>query len=376
MNSLFLIAAFNAFFFAALRIQKKPGALHDRILFSWLVYLGLFTGIYALFSESLFTGYPVLSASFISLLLLHGPFLYLYVSSLVKKTKQRTLRKLIHFAPFLIFNLYFILLSFHAGAAEHIRLDHSDRDQSTPWFFQVFLVLTVLSGPFYFIKSSRLFKELDINIRNNFSYAEGINLGWLRKLVYMFGLVWTLLMIMSTLHHVFHMFSWVFCTQGITLSLSIFIILIGYFGLKQREIFSFPEKAMVVSQEKQEKYAGSALKEEDAKQYAERLLSHMGSQKPYLDPDLTLAGLADALDIPSHYLSQIINERIGSNFFDFINQHRVEEIKRRIADPSYAHYSLLGIAFESGFNSKSAFNRVFKKLTGRTPSEFKREQEV
>ena len=102
----------------------------------------------------------------------------------------------------------------------------------------------------------------------------------------------------------------------------------------------------------------------------------MVSQKPYLDPDLTLPGLADELDIPSHYLSQIINERIGSNFFDFINQHRVEEIKRRIADPSYAHYSLLGIAFESGFNSKSAFNRVFKKLTGRTPSEFKREQEV
>jgi len=75
--------------------------------------------------------------------------------------------------------------------------------------------------------------------------------------------------------------------------------------------------------------------------------------------------------IPTHQLSRVINEHFGRNFFDFINGYRVAEVKRKILDPAYAHFSLLGIAFESGFNSKSAFNRVFKKITGQTPSQFK-----
>jgi AraC-like DNA-binding protein len=100
----------------------------------------------------------------------------------------------------------------------------------------------------------------------------------------------------------------------------------------------------------------------------------MASEKPYLDPNLSLPQLANDSGIPSHYLSQIINETFGLNFFDFINQYRVEEVKTKIVDPKFDSYSLLGIAFECGFNSKSAFNRIFKKSTGLTPREYKRMQ--
>jgi len=78
------------------------------------------------------------------------------------------------------------------------------------------------------------------------------------------------------------------------------------------------------------------------------------------------------LNIISHYLSQVINEQFNLNFFDFVNRYRVEVFKEKIKDTVFRNYSLLGIAFECGFNSKSAFNRIFKQATGLTPSQFKK----
>lgn len=376
MKYIFLIAAFNAFFFAILLFQKKTKALHDRILVFWLVYLGLYTGVYGLYSSELFTNFPLLSVSFISLLTLHGPFLYLYISSLAKNSNKFKSKDLLHFTPFVLFNIYLIISSFFPLISNRISLNHVIREHGSPLIFQLFLILTVLSGPLYFVLSTRLFKQLDSNIANNFSFSENIDLDWLRKLVYSFGLVWTLLMIVATIHHVFHLFSWIFCTDGIFLSLSIFIILIGYFGLKQKEIFSHSEKESFVMEQKPEKYSGSGLKKEDSEEYLLRLNQYMDTKKPYLNPDINLPQLSKDLNIPSHYLSQVINENIGLNFFDFINRYRVEEIKSKIIDPKYTNYSILGIAFESGFNSKSAFNRVFKNSTGITPSEYKKNVSV
>lgn len=228
MKFIFLIAAFNAFFFSVLLFQKKPKAVHDKILIFWLTYLGLYTGIYGLFSLELFIHFPLLSVSFISLLLLHGPFLYVYIASLIINSTKFKSINLLHFVPFLLINFYLIVVSFFPILAERISLSHAASEHESPILFQLFLILIVFSGPAYFVLSTRLFKKLDIQIFNNFSSAENFNLDWLRKLVYIFGSVWTLLMAAATIHHVFHLFSWIFCTDGISLSLSIFIILIGY----------------------------------------------------------------------------------------------------------------------------------------------------
>jgi AraC-like DNA-binding protein len=372
MEYIFLIAAFNAIFFAVLLFQKIPKALHDRILISWLIYSGLYTGIYGLTYNVLFTRYPLLSAAFVSLLLLHGPFLFLYISALVREKYRLNVKDLFHFIPFILFNIYLLAVSLFPEISRNIRLDHVETIHEPPFLFKFFLTITALSGPAYFMFSIRLFKILDINIFNNFSYSENINLEWLRKLVYSFGSIWTLLMTVAAIHHVFHIFSWIFCTHGISLSLSVFIILIGYYGLRQREIFSSDAREDFVTDQKINKYSGSGLKEHDAKRYINILESFMEKGKPYLDPEINLPRLAESLNMPSHYLSQVINEHFGSNFFEFINRYRVEEIKRRIDDPAYKNLTILGIAFESGFNSKSAFNRVFKNTTGLTPSEYKR----
>jgi AraC-like DNA-binding protein len=375
MKFIFLIASFNALFFSLLILQKNK-ALHDKILICWLIYLGLYTGIYGLFADKLFTGYHLLSVSFISLLLLHGPFLYLYISALIDDKAQFSREKLLHFMPFILFNLFIIISSIFPEVSERIRLDHWESGHKTPLLFNVFLLITVISGPFYFIQSILLFKKLDINIFNNFSSYENVNLDWLRKLVYSFGCIWTVLIIITIIHHVLHMFSWIFCTHGLTLSLSAFIILIGYYGLKQKEIFTqYPNRSTEYVTEPKAKYAGVVLKDSEIQEYVDKLKHFMLIEKPYLDANISLPELANKLNIPSHHLSRVINEQFGTNFFDFINRYRIDEVKIRIGNPKYENLSLLGIAFDCGFNTKSAFNRVFKKMTGITPSEYRKQVE-
>lgn len=373
MKYILIIATFNALFFAILILQKKR-TVHDKIMTAWLVYLGIYVGLYAVFSDVLFTKYQLFSASFISLLLLHGPFLYLYISSLTNDKFQISWKNLIHFTPFVLFNLYIVLASFFPHYAQKIRLDHSDNVHGTAYFFNLFLILTVLSGPVYILLTIRLFRKLDINIFNNFSVSENVSLDWMRKLIYTFGVVWTVLMIFTTIHHVFGLFSWSFCTNGLFLSLSVFILLIGFLGLNQKEIFvQYPDKQIeYVIDEPKAKYATTLLKEDEMDDYIKKIVQYMDEEKPYLDADISLPELSERMNIPSHHLSRVINEKLNLNFFDFINQYRVEEVKLRIHDPQYEHLSILGIAFDSGFNTKSAFNRVFKKMTGMTPSEFKR----
>ena len=372
MNYIFWIATFNALFFVFLLLQKKK-ALHDKILIYWLVYLGAYTGSYAFLSNKLFTDFHLLSVSFISLLLLHGPFLYLYISALTGEKFKIHKKDQLHFVPFFLFNIFILVGSFLPEISTRIRLDHVASEHGAPFLLVLFLILTVLSGPIYFILSIRLFKKLDINIFNNFSSSENINPDWLRKLVYSFGAIWTILMGFATIHHVFHLFSWIFCTNGLFLSLSVFIILIGYFGLKQKEIFiQYQDNNIGYVTEPKEKYAGVLLKEIDAELYVSKIIQFMDREKPYLDANLSLPRLAIMLQIPSHLLSRVINDNLGLNFFDFINQYRINEVKAKIDNPGFNNLSLLGIAFDCGFNTKSAFNRVFKKITGLTPSEYKK----
>ena len=99
----------------------------------------------------------------------------------------------------------------------------------------------------------------------------------------------------------------------------------------------------------------------------------MQKERPYLESELTLPKLADLLQVPPHHLSQVINESLGQNFFDFVNAHRVEEAQRLLRDPERSAYTVLAIAEEAGFNSKTAFNTAFKKVTGKTPTEFRQQ---
>lgn len=371
MKYIFFIASFNAIFFAVLLIKKKHKKLHDNILICWLIYLGLFIASQVLLSD-LVIKKQLLSNILISMFMLHGPFLYIYITTLTTKNYKLSKRDLLHFLPAAGFIIYLLFSSIFPLYFERISINHVSKNIEPPLPFIIFLIVTALSGPVYFLLSINLFKKLDINIFNNFSYSEEIDLDWLRKLVYIFGAIWSILIIIAIIHHVFKLFSMAFCLDGLFLSLSIFIMLIGYYGLSQKEIFnnSYGESNDFIT-DVPIKYVGFSLKEADIENYIQKLNHYMIKEKPYLISSLTLPQLASNLEIPSHHLSKVINENFESNFFDFINKYRIEEVKAKLANPKFNNFSLLGIALDSGFNSKSAFNRVFKKITGLTPSKYK-----
>jgi AraC-like DNA-binding protein len=149
----------------------------------------------------------------------------------------------------------------------------------------------------------------------------------------------------------------------------------SFYAIRQPEMLDYPvaqrEEDDIAVQAGAEKYAKSGLRKEQAEAYLTKLLSYMDDEKPYLDGDLTIHHLAQKTGIPRHYITEVLNEKYGRNFFTFVNEYRVREVISRINDPKYQHYTILAIAFDAGFNSKSTFNTIFKAYTGNTPSEYR-----
>jgi AraC-like DNA-binding protein len=133
-----------------------------------------------------------------------------------------------------------------------------------------------------------------------------------------------------------------------------------------------PAKELIVAQVPVRKYQKSGLDSAASDLLYAKLLSVMEKDKPYLEPDLSIFKLAENLGVPRHHLSQVINEKAEKTFFDFINHYRVEEVKRQLADPTLANRNILGLALDSGFNSKATFNAAFKKMAGITPSAYQK----
>ena len=153
--------------------------------------------------------------------------------------------------------------------------------------------------------------------------------------------------------------------------MSIVVYAVGYMALKRPEVFSGGQDQVENTQS--QKYERTGLSPERAKQYIGRLVKFVECEKPYRQGDLTLQQLAKKISVPPNHLSQIINEHLNQNFFDFVNRYRVKEIQSRLNSSAEKHLTILALAYEVGFNSKSAFYAAFKKHTNMTPSRFKRE---
>ena len=138
-------------------------------------------------------------------------------------------------------------------------------------------------------------------------------------------------------------------------------------------VYFFWYRKNIQAKEDRKKYQTSALTPDRAEGILEKLLLLMQEEKVYLDPDLTLKKLSEKLFVHYNHLSQIINEKLNQSFNDFVNGYRIEEAKGKLKDPIERDKTILEIAYDVGFYSKSVFNTAFKKFTGETPSQFKRE---
>ena len=146
-----------------------------------------------------------------------------------------------------------------------------------------------------------------------------------------------------------------------------------FFGINQSVIYKFEkEKSLPFSGESDKKYKRSTLDESQIDEINSKVYSYLQSKKPYLNSEYSLQMMADDLSISRQNLSQVINTGQKKNFYKLINEFRVNEVKEKLSDSSFSYYSILGIAFECGFNSKTSFNRIFKEETGFTPTAYKK----
>ncbi|PKP34933.1 MAG: AraC family transcriptional regulator [Bacteroidetes bacterium HGW-Bacteroidetes-17] len=367
-----LIGASLTLFLAFLHFRKKGKALHDYIISGWLIFLGLYISVYAFSPSGFFIHLPWLINLYISLLFLNGPLLYLYVKAITNSEYKLGKSISWHLIPFILFTLYLNILFTARDILMNISSFNGDAEIDLPLPYFIFFILLALSVPFYILLSVRLLHKHKKIIADNFSDLKKRTLSWLRILIIVLGIVWIILASIIFIHHVLLLFSDSFCINGLFITLSAFIVLAGYFGLYQPQIFTSQNTVIsTVIEEKEKPYSGSSLKEDNKQKYLAFLNEYMNNNKPYMDSELTLHQLAIEVNIPLHHLSRIINEYFNQNFFDYINQFRVNEFIRRLPDQKYSNYSLLAIAFDCGFNSKTTFNRYFKKAIGLTPSQYK-----
>lgn len=230
-------------------------------------------------------------------------------------------------------------------------------------FFSTICLAFIVFGCSKTDDETRLIKQHRKNIVNQFSYQEKINLDWLQYLFIGMGLIWTVIWFRGNDNLIF-------------LSVVIFVIFLGYFGIKQVGIFTnkFPHENESESTEekveKSKKYEKSSLTKEMAEAIHIHLQKVMNEERLYENPELSLNELANHLNVHPNNLSQVINTHEGKIFFDYINYHRVEAFKIMVKMPQNQKYTLLSLAYDCGFNSKTSFNRNFRKATGFAQSEY------
>jgi len=199
-------------------------------------------------------------------------------------------------------------------------------------------------------------------------------LRWLRRLLFGVIAVYVVWVLEEFISELFGLEDTFFLLLGI--SMVVLIYAMSYLGLRQPVIFTGE-----VTQEAKEtpeglsddtKYKTSSLSPILSEGLLDELKQLMITDKLYLDSKLSLPRLADELKVSVNYLSQVINEQLNQNFFDFVNSYRIEEAKARLADEKSKNDNILTIATDAGFNSKSAFYSAFKKHTGMTPGEFRK----
>ncbi len=296
-----------------------------------------------------------------------APALYLSVLYFTSPDKKFTALELLHFVPTLLFAFFaltpIIPISFK-DALEQFILQATHIHPA----FLVFGSLITQVITYWSLAWIRLVQH-KYNVKLFSSSSQPIDLWWLRYLL--IGLV---LMV----------FLWVNAEiLGIEVIRSVTpfghlfaVYFIAYFSLKQEEIFAFDNKSVIeikeIIREEEIRTTSKPSRIPDSefglqKQKLEKLMS---IEKPFLNPTLGLPDLAARLKVTSHELSYLINEGFGENFYQFVNRYRVEKAKCLLHSKEHQHLNMLGIAYESGFNSKTTFNTTFKKLTGVSPSEY------
>lgn len=294
-----------------------------------------------------------------------GPLIYFYVRSLTDSQFVFTRWHWWHFGPVAVqVGLYvFLTLNNYEFRNWFWQTIHY------PFTYRVEFDGTWLSLLIYVGLSLRLLQRYGRYVRENFSETSQLTLRWLQVLL--IGLVlicgqWTYEMVLRDRFNSYYTHDDSYWMLGVAL------VTMGVVGLRQRsmEQVQFQPEPESVNKLNADPTATEKPAPEVSADYLDRVRRAMDVDKVYLNPTLTLTELAAHVGLNPKVVSQVINAGLGQSFNDFVNAYRVSEVKQRLQTNDLNRFTLLGIALESGFNSKTTFNRIFKEHTGQSPSAF------
>jgi AraC-like DNA-binding protein len=297
------------------------------------------------------------------------PLVYFYLKSQFDTTFRFRLRDAWHTMPFVIDTGYHLIVFAQGSAFVH----QWEMQVHNPYLGMPLFVLNVAQQFLYLYWALQLYQAYRVWIKTQFSETDTISFRWFRNfliavtITLVFSLIMTLIDLWLDLDY---WQDWWGNLVGVVLIY--YVSIAGYAQIQPGHRLTFRVAESVVPLV--EKPVGESVMpvplSAELLVIRDRLLTYMTTERPYLDPDLTLADLARRLKTSPALLSQAINMGVGRNFNDFVNEYRVEGFKQQARDPANAHLSLLGIALDCGFNSKATFNRAFRKFTNQSPGEF------
>lgn len=364
-------ASIQGLFLSLLLFRTKINQPANRILAILLIILSGHLILVGFDNRDFFLALPHLSRVSWIIGSLYWPLIFLFVQYITQTQPNKIWKSFWLIIPFLI--LFVIMLPYFSISATEKRTLLTNFEEASRhdfgWINQTVSLLHILFQTYFLVYYLRFEKKL----YEEFSEVESLRIQWLKQFL--------ILTLAATVLAVFSFFA---RTWNIPLLSQLYsfhfigIVLLFYWlsykALTQPVLFGIVKEAPLMpdarTTEPEEKYKKSTLEAGQLTLIFEKVKQVLRDQKLYLKNDLTLTQLSTAVDTPRHQVSQAINSCHTGNFFDLINDYRVDAFKQFASQPDKKHLSLLGIAQEAGFNSKASFYSVFKKKTGMTPAEY------
>lgn len=326
--------------------------------------------------SSIYDHYPALGLLLNSLVFIKLPILYLYVLSVIYSDFVLKFKHLWHLSGYIIVTLGFFPEFYSLSRETQLNLMDSGefKHLKARYFSYALIHLQIF---FYFFLIFKRIAHFRIILKENYSSEKALSYKWVLQLSYLFALIALIATVKNILlffgnPKIFEYAQW--ATVFIACNLVAWIVIKG---IHSPELFTGVKQSLKSANQMLSENIDQAsdtipiLTPEEENQLSEIDLL-IQKEKYYTNPELSLAGLANQLNIPTRSLSILINHKKGQHFFDFINQYRIEEAKKLLKDPKQ-NLTIQQIFFQVGFNSKSSFNTAFKRFTGTTPSDYKKE---
>lgn len=372
MNSLIVAGFALIILLLSVMLSKKNKLFADKFLICYLSFAALRQiYIYIEYAGVLQESYWMLLGK--GIYLLHAPFFFLYVYALTVQKNLQPKYGVIIFSPFILYVFHFFY--YYCWVFDRVSLSvetglvYVNGKASISWL--IFSVLFLIIEPLFLMVSYYLLRGYKKRLLESVSNTDRINLNWLNVLFYVWLVTTVMLVPIGTLTVGGGWFSVGLLEILIEIGSVAFFFIVGFYGFKQTTIFTdlkLGEDSLVKATSGN--YERSGLSSTQAKDYHLQLLKLMEEKKPWLNGELTAGELSQLLGISANHLSQVLNKEQKQNFFDFVNSYRIKEVILKMRDPACSHLTLLAMALDSGFNSKTSFNTVFKKATNKTPSQY------